>query len=97
MGLQKFRADEAGEKRKNGSVPWYTRWMGGPTLALIRDCPVVRGVGSAGKLGVRTVYVSGEPLTFFSIPGACRIGGKDVRGWIGSDDEGYVFHIHREG
>ena len=86
MGLQKYRADEQGEKQSSGAVPWYARWMGGPTLALVRDCPT--------PFGPRTVYVRGEPDTFFSIPAACRVKGKTITGWLGCEDGSWSFHAH---
>ena len=83
MGLQKYRADMAGETQTNGATPFYTVWMGGPSLALIRNCPT--------PWGARTVYVRGEADTFFSIPAACSVKGHTVRGFITQDDGCYVF------
>lgn len=92
MGLQKYRADKAGEKQQNGGTPYYTHWMGGPTLALVRDCKIVNA-----EIGPRTVYVRGVHDTFFSMPAACRVHGKTITGWIGVDDnQEYVFHVHTE-
>ena len=82
MGLQKFRADEQGEKQLNGGTPFYCRWMGGPTLALIRECPCENDP----TLKPRTVYISGEPDTYFSTPAACKLKGKTVRGYVKVDD-----------
>lgn len=84
MGLEKYRADEQGTPDKNGAIPWYTRWMGGPTLALIKNCPT--------PYGPRTVYITGEADTFFSIPAVCTYKGKVIRGWVGMEDEAYQFH-----
>lgn len=90
MGLQKYRADEAGETCANGAQPFYTKWMGGPSLALIRNCPVdLEGVTP------RTVYVTAEPDTFFSQPAACRIKGRDVRGYLTCEDGNWLFHAYR--
>lgn len=87
MGLQKYRADQAGEKQTNGAIPWFTNWMGGPTLALIRNCPT--------NYGPRTVYIRGEADTWFSIPAACRYKGKTITGYITTNDGGeYVFVQH---
>jgi hypothetical protein len=64
MGLQKYRADKAGDITANGAQPFYANWMGGPTLALIRNCPIeTKGV----SIPPRTVYVRGEPDTAFSL------------------------------
>ncbi len=87
MGLQKYRADMAGEKQSNGAIPWLTNWMGGPSLALIRNCPT--------PFGNRTVYVRGEANTYFSIPAACVYNRKTITGYITTDDNGeYVFRAH---
>jgi len=93
MGLQKYRADKAGDKQSNGGIPYYTNWMGGPTLALIRNCKIENI-----DLLPRTVYVRGEPDTWFSIPAACVSKGKTITGYITSDNGEYVFraHINRE-
>ena len=80
MGLQKYRADYAGAPDQNGATPYYTRWMGGPSLALIRNCPT--------KFGARTVYVRGEADTYFSIPAACRVRGKNIYGYLTTNDNG---------
>lgn len=90
MGLQKFRADIAGEKQKNGAIPFFTNWMGGPTLALIRNCPVNKSISS------RTVYIRGEAENFFSIPAACSYRGKIISGYVCVSDDGeYVFRAHK--
>ncbi len=87
MGLQKYRADVAGEKQINGAIPYYSNWMGGPTLALIRNCPT--------NMGPRTVYIRGEADTWFSIPAACRYKGKTITGYITTNDAGeYEFRQH---
>lgn len=88
MGLQKFRADVAGNKQSDGSVPWFCNWMGGPTLAMLKDCPT--------PWGKRIVYVRGEPDIFFSIPAACevkRVGWrKIIKGFLTINERGeYVF------
>lgn len=82
MGLQKYRADMADPPDPNGAVAWWTKWMGGPTLALIRQCPT--------PYGPRTVYVRGEPDT--SIPAACRVGKRTVRGYLTCEDRAWKFH-----
>lgn len=88
MGLQKYRADEAGPKQSNGGVPYYTRWIGGPTLALVRNCPT--------PFGPRTVYISGEPDTWFSIPAALEYRRRRITGYVTTDDSGeYYFRAHR--
>jgi hypothetical protein len=40
----------------------------------------------------RTVYITGEADTFFSIPAVCKLGGCRMRGYVTGDDTGnYVF------
>ncbi len=92
MGLQKFRADTRGETQKNGGIPYYTNWMGGPSLALIRNCKVI---WQDIDIGPRTVYVRGEADTYFSIPAACVYKRKTITGYITTDE--YVFRAHKEG
>ncbi len=87
MAIQKYRADSAGVKQSNGAIPWFTTWLGGPSLALIRNCPT--------NMGPRTVYIKGEPDSMWSIPAACRYKGKTITGYITSNDAGeYVFKQH---
>ena len=88
MGLQKYRADETGLTCPNGAIPVYSRWMFGPSLALIRNCPCSDGIR-------RTVYIQGEPDTFFSQPAAVSIRGKRVRGFVTSSEGGMEFTISR--
>lgn len=92
MGLQKHRADRKGETCENGAEPWYAEWMGGPTLALVRQCPT--------PWGPRTVYVRNEADTFFSIPAACevRLKGKRHRitGYLTCENSNYEFRAHSQ-
>lgn len=91
MGLQKYRADEQGETQSNGATPFYARWIGGPTLSVVRNCPC----GNA-DIPPRTVYVRGEPDTWFSVPAACSYRGRTVRGYLTTDNAGnYEFRAHR--
>lgn len=85
MGIQKYRADIVGDPDKNGAIPYYTKWVGGPSLALIRNCPT--------PFGTRTVYIQGEPDTFFSQPAACVVKGKTVHGYITCNYSGYEFRV----
>jgi hypothetical protein len=104
MGLQRYRADRAGAKQKNGGTPWFTDWMGGPTLALVRDCPIDNLPLELNSVfqKPRTVYITGEPDTFFSIPAACKyriVKGKTLimRGYITTDESGeYYFRAYRK-
>lgn len=91
MGLQKYRADEPGEKQTNGATPFYTKWMGGPTLALVRECPIENRA-----IAPRTVYIRGEADTMFSLPAACRFKGKTITGYVTCNDREYVFRAHTD-
>lgn len=95
MGLQKYRADKQGETQTNGAIPYYTNWFGGPSIALIKNCPIKNTVIDTG-IPARTVYVRGEPDTWFSQPAACKYKGKTITGYITSDDNGnYEFRCHK--
>jgi hypothetical protein len=99
--LQKFRADTAGKSCSNGAVPWYTKWVGGPSLALIRNCPSVINHKSprgdyAEDIGPRSVYIRGEADTFFTQPAVCRYKGKDMRGYVTCTDGNWEFHIPKQ-
>jgi hypothetical protein len=89
MGLQKYRVDIEGGKQPNGGTPCYAQWMGGPTLALVRDC-VIENL----ELEPRTVYVQGEADTWFSIPAACRFRGRTITGYLTMNESEYVFRAH---
>lgn len=90
MGIQKYRNDRQGEKSANGYIPCYSDWNYGPSLAMIKNCPMDNG------LSPRTVYIQGEADTFFSIPAAINVKGKTVKGWISCDDEGFIFHQNKD-
>lgn len=91
MGLQKYRADMSDAPDANGAVAHYARWMGGPSLSKVVGCPVARGV-----MPPRTVYVTGEPDTFFSQPAACSYRGRVVRGYLTRSDQAWRFHPYRD-
>jgi hypothetical protein len=104
MGLQRYRADKQGAKQANGGTPWYSEWMGGPTLALIRNCFISNApLDLTSELSnPRTVYVRGVADTFFTIPAACRyscIKGREriLKGYITIDENGeYYFVAEKE-
>jgi hypothetical protein len=102
MGLQRYRADEPGPEQKNGAVPWYTRRMDGPTLVLIRNCPI-HGVPLGLEFELRnprTVYVLDKPDSWPFFAAACRyrvFNGKEkvLRGYITTDESGdYYFQAY---
>jgi hypothetical protein len=87
MGLQKYRADKAGDTQANGAQPWYADWIGGPTLALIRNCPIE---AKGASIPPRTVYVRGG-TEFSTIPAACSYRGKTINGLIVRRDGELLF------
>ena len=97
MGIQKYRFDTTGTQETNGSIPLYTQWMGGPSLAGIRNCPCDDGAR-------RTVYITGEPDTWFSLPAAVSVKGKRRKGFVTvatvdnmdtGDRQGFTFTFNR--
>ena len=85
--MQKYRADTARQQADN-AIAWFAMWMGGPTLARIDNC---RLENLAGDMR-RTVYITGDADTYFSIPAVTKIAGCRVRGYVTTDGEGnHVF------
>ena len=85
--MQKYRADRA-EKQADGSIAWFAEWLGGPSLSKVANCRLDNLVGDMR----RTVYITGEADTYFSIPAVCKLGGCRLRGYVTGDDAGnYVF------
>ena len=80
--MQKYRAD-IGEVQVDGAIVWRAEWMGGPTLAKIENC---RLDGLHGDLR-RTVYITGEADTVFSVPAVCKIMECRVKGYVSVDDD----------
>lgn len=81
--MQKYRADES-EMQADSAKLWFAKWMGGPTLAKIENC---RLENLAGEMR-RTVYITGDADTAFSIPAVCKLWGCRVRGYVTSDSDG---------
>lgn len=85
--MQKYRADKS-EQMPDGAIAWFAEWMGGPTLSKVENCRLVNVEGDMR----RTVYVTGEADTYFSIPAICSLAGCRVRGYLTGADGSYVFH-----
>lgn len=86
--MQRYRADTRKEQTDK-AILWFAEWMGGPSLSRVNNC---RLVNLAGDMR-RTVYITGESDTWFSVPAVTRIGGRYVRGYVTHDDDGNaVFH-----
>lgn len=84
--MQKYRADVS-ETQSDGAVVWFAEWMAGRTMARINNCRL----NLAGDMRA-TVYITGEPDTYFSIPAVCRIFGCRVKGYVTSEDGLLIFH-----
>ena len=82
MSEQRYRADRA-EHQLDGATVWRTDWMGGPTLARIDRCRL------AGLLGEprRTVYIMGEPDTWYSVPAVARYMGVRISGYVTVEED----------
>lgn len=89
MGLQKYRADNS-HTQPDGAIVWYANWMGGPSLSKIVNC---RWDSLAGDYRP-TVYITGDPDTWFSTPAACTFKGCTVRGYVTGDDDGNMVFRH---
>lgn len=89
MGMQKYRADND-HAQADYAIVWYSKWMGGPSLARINDCVLENMAGDMRA----TVYITGEADSFFSIPAVCSIRGCSVRGYVTSDDNGNIVFRH---
>lgn len=84
--MQKYRADKA-RAQSDGATLWYAHWLGGPSLAKIQNCRI------DGTTLRRSVYITGEPDTWFSIPAATRVKGRYISGYVTADADGlYIFH-----
>lgn len=83
--MQKYRADFS-EQMLDGSEAWYAKWLGGSSLAKINNCQIY---GHDFRL---TVYIMGEPDTYFSQPAATRKRGKYCKGFVTKEEGCFVFH-----
>ncbi len=87
--MQKYRSDSS-KPQSDGATLRFADWLGGSSLAKIDNC---RLVNMAGDIR-RTVYITGEPDTYFSQPAVCKLSGCRVRGYVTSDDNGYLVFQH---
>jgi hypothetical protein len=76
----KYRCDESREQ-PDGGIQWFAKWMGGPTLSKVENC---RLANLAGDMR-RSVTITGDADTWFSIPAECSIAGVKVKGYVTSD------------
>lgn len=85
----RFRCDVSKVQSDNACL-CFAQWLGGPTLAKVRNCRLVNLQGDMR----RTVTITGHADTWFSIPAECRIAGCHVRGYVTSDDDGNAVFRH---
>lgn len=84
----KYRTDRY-ETNEHGQSIGYVDWIGGPTISRVQAvCP--DGL-------TRWAHVTGEPLTWFSLPAYVNNGAQGrISGWIGTDDGLWQFHSHTD-
>jgi len=87
--MQKYRADKY-KVQDDNAVLYYSDWQFGPTLAKIHNCHLESLQGDMR----RTVYITGEADTWFSIPAVCKIAGCRVKGYVTNDDDGNLVFRH---
>jgi len=87
--MQKYRSDIC-QKQDDGAKVWLAQWLGGPSMAKIENC---RLENLAGNMR-RTVYITGEADTAFSIPAVCKLAGKRIKGYVTGDDDGNIVFCH---
>lgn len=86
MGLQKYRADVS-SIQPDGAVVWHTKWMGGKPVAKVVNCRIESLHGEPRA----TIYVQGEPDSWFSIPAKCYLFGKVLNGYLTGKGHNFVF------
>lgn len=87
--MSRNRCDKS-KTQADGAIAWYAEWIGGPSLAKIENCRLENLVGDMR----RTVTITGEADTYFSIPAVCSIAGKAVKGYVTGDDDGNLVFRH---
>lgn len=87
-----YRLDREGAPYSDGAVPVYTDWIGGSTLAAVRNCRVFEAAawnaGARDSAMRRSVRVTGEPLTVWAAPAVASVGGRKRRGELRHADDG---------
>ena len=89
MKLQKYRSDVA-HVQPDRAVYHHTVWLGGPSLAKITNCRVESLAGEPRT----TVYVTGEAVTWFSLPCKMRYLGKVLNCYLTNDENGNLVARH---
>ena len=81
----KFRNDYE-EENEYGQLVCYTKWIGGPSIAGIKNCN-----SKVENLRGRTAFIIDSPDTFFSQPARVNYKGKSVKGFITCDEGEFYF------
>jgi hypothetical protein len=77
------------ETQADGAKVWRTS-RPFDVLAKVGNCRLENLEGNMR----RTVYVTGEPDTYFSIPAVCKIQGCRVKGYVTGDGDGNLVFRH---
>ena len=67
----------------------YCDWLGGPTLTKVENVDCLDGK-------CRTWFKTGEPDTYFSVPGYVHHASRKVQGFISFCDETESYHFHAD-
>jgi hypothetical protein len=83
MASLKFRVDRE-EVNEHGQIIGFTDWMGGPSLARIKNAVCEDG-------SLRTAFLTDHPDSFFSIPARVNVGKRSVAGFVTQEDGLFKF------
>jgi hypothetical protein len=75
---------DTGTEFPNGSKIFRTPFPFA-SISKVKNCPIA---GTDIRL---TVYITGQPDTFFSVPARTQYKKKSVSGFVSCNDEGYYF------
>ena len=81
--MNRYRCDVA-QTNEHGQTAYYARWLGGHTLAKVRNAVCPDGTR-------RMAYATGEPDSYFSIPARIRVRGTIARGFLSLEDGRWLF------
>lgn len=87
--MQVYRADVS-FPNPDGSILWCAKTIFGTHLAKIENCRLDSLEGNMR----RTVYITGEANTYFSVPAVCMIQGCRVKGYVTHDSDDVLVFRH---
>jgi len=83
----RYRNKDKRELNNFGQELGYAIWLGGPSLAYVK--------GILCQDGIRRIYhKTGEPDTYFSMPGYVTVKGNKVKGYLTCINEEYNFRVY---